>query len=403
MGQNRRPVAILSLGTAVPAYQAKQTAINQWMAASFGAKPALVRWLKGIYANSGIETRYACVPDFLQPPSLSRLAPGRPLAETLTTAERMAIYERESVTLGTLAGQRALAAYAQASHIELSAVVNAVTHLIVVSCTGFFAPGLDMALAQQLNLASTVQRTLIGFMGCAAAFNGLRVATQMVQSQPTALVLVVCVELCSIHIQPGDERENLISASLFADGASACLVGVPEAQSNDVFEIEGFHTTIKPETKSQMVWQIGNYGFVLRLSPQIPDHLADAAPTALHALFGNHSHPHFWAIHPGGRAIVDSLNAIFQLAPEQTMATRSVLRRFGNLSSATAFFVLAELQQRLRQRTGVTEKLEGVAMAFGPGLVIEMARLVYISPATLARQDGAHGHQAEALGHGKIA
>ncbi|MBE7553326.1 MAG: type III polyketide synthase [Anaerolineales bacterium] len=403
MAQNGNSVAILSLGTAVPPYQAQQTAVNQWMAASFEAQPALVRWLRSIYTHSGIETRYACIPDFHQAPSLSRFAPGRPPAETATTAERMAIYERESVTLGMQAGQRALAAYAGKVKMDLPTAASAVTHLIVVSCTGFFAPGLDLALAQRLNLSSTVERTLIGFMGCAAAFNGLRVAHQIMRGQPTARVLVVCVELCSIHIQPGTERENLISASLFADGASACLVGTAESRSSDVFEIEGFHTRIKPETESHMVWQIGDHGFVLRLSPQIPDHLAEAAPAALRVLFDERAPPQFWAIHPGGRAIVDRLSSIFQLAPEQVLASRSVLRRYGNLSSATIFFVLEELRQKWRQHPDIPEQLTGVAMAFGPGLVMEMARLAYIPPLTPATNGKVRMNRVKVLGRGKTA
>jgi predicted naringenin-chalcone synthase len=403
MSQNGQSVAILSLGTAVPPYQAQQMAINEWMSISLEAQPALVRWLRSIYTHSGIETRHACIPDFLHAPSVSRFAPGRSPAETATTAERMAIYERESVTLGMQAGQRALTAYADTIKTDLLTAASAVTHLVVVSCTGFFAPGLDLALAQRLNLSSTVERTLIGFMGCAAAFNGLRVASQIVRGQPAALVLVVCVELCSIHIQPGTERENLISASLFADGASACLVGTAENQASDVFEIEGFHTRIKPDTEAHMVWQIGDHGFVLRLSPQIPDHLAEAAPTALGVLFDQRPPPQFWAIHPGGRAIVDRLSSIFQLAPAQVLASRSILSRFGNLSSATIFFVLEELQQKWRQHPVTPEKLTGIAMAFGPGLVMEMARLAYIPPVAPATNGKVPMDQVEVLGHGKIA
>ncbi|HXW01276.1 MAG TPA: type III polyketide synthase [Anaerolineae bacterium] len=395
MDQNGGCIALLSLGAAVPKYRAKQAEVGRWMANSFEGQPALGRWLRSLYANSGIETRYACVPDFLEPPARSRFAPGRALTDAATTAERMAIYEREAVALGTTAGCQALAAYGDARQSELIAVINSITHLIVVSCTGFFAPGLDLAIAQRLNLAPTVERMLIGFMGCAAAFNGLRAATQIVKGQPSARVLVICVELCSIHIQPGTERENLISASLFADGASACLVGVAEANQGHIFEIGGFHTSVKPETRAEMVWQIGDYGFALRLSPQIPDHLAEAAPAALQTLLNGDPRPQFWAIHPGGRAIVDRLVDIFQLKPEQVTASRSVLRQFGNLSSATIFFVLAELQRKL-SREVVGKKVEGVAMAFGPGLVIEMARLAYIPPAQEALREAVSG-RAEAF------
>jgi predicted naringenin-chalcone synthase len=248
--------------------------------------------LKHLYANSGIETRYACVPDFLQLPTCSRLAPGQTPTEALTTAERMLIYEREAITLGAAAARRALTAFCQTSSNDLGAVTGSVTHLIGVSCTGFFAPGLDIAIVRALNLSPIVERTFIGFMGCAAAFNGLRTAWQIVSSQPSARVLVVCVELCSIHIQPGSKRENLISACLFADGASACLVGQPQGQG-DLFEIGGFYTALKPETEAEMVWQIGNHGFVLQLSPRIPEHLAEAAPAALKELLGSYTRPHF--------------------------------------------------------------------------------------------------------------
>lgn len=385
MDQNGHRIAVLSLGTAVPKYQATQRAVGQWMAASFETQPALGRWLKRVYANSGIETRYACVPDFLQPPEQSRLAPGQAPADTLTTAERMAIYEQEATTLGAAAARQALATFGKASKSDLTTVTNSVTHLIGISCTGFFAPGLDIAIASQIKLAPTVKRTLIGFMGCAAAFNGLRMAWEIVSGQPSARVLVVCVELCSLHIQASSEPESLISASLFADGASACLVGRPQEQG-DIFEIESFYTGLKPETGSEMIWQIGDHGFVLRLSPKIPDHLAEAAPAALNKLVGSYTWPCFWAIHPGGKAILDRLATIFGLEPEQLRASRSVLRCFGNLSSATIFFVLDELRHKLRHEKTNGHEIEGVAMAFGPGLVIEMARLAYIPPAAAGEQ-----------------
>lgn len=391
MYKHGRRIALLALGTAVPPYRVTQEAAVEWMARSFAGQPALGRWLRNLYANSGIETRHACVPDFIRPPELSRLAPGLNPADMLTTAERMLIYERESVRVGVAAARQALARYGQATDQGYPTVAKTVTHLIVVSCTGFFAPGLDIAIARQLDLAPTVERSLIGFMGCAAAFNGLRAAAQVVRGNPSARVLVVCVELCSLHVQPGADRENLISGSLFADGASACLVGEAAPGQGDLFEVEDFFTSIKPGTRSEMVWQIGNHGFVLRLSPRIPEHLAEAAPEAVGQLFGQGASPRFWAIHPGGRAIVDRLAKIFCLPPEQVAASRSVLRRFGNLSSATMFFVLNEIRQKLGHEGSGADRIEGVAMAFGPGLVIEMARLAYVPPTA---PDGRNGHRA---------
>jgi predicted naringenin-chalcone synthase len=263
-----------------------------------------------------------------------------------------------------------------------------VTHLVVATCTGFFAPGLDFALAQCLQLPLSVERTLIGFMGCSAMFNCLRYANQIVQANPDALVLVVSVELCSLHSQPEPLRDQLVGASFFADGASACLVGTPYEIEGGYFNLSDFHTSMKPDTESEMVWQIGNYGFALRLSPRIPEHLADAAPATLATLFPDGA-PMFWAIHPGGKAIIDRLVKSFELDESQIAASRAVLRQYGNLSSATILFVLAEIQRAFMEEgsgdAASSQKAQaGVAMAFGPGLVIEMARLEYVMPVAKA-------------------
>lgn len=393
-------VALLSFGTALPPYGAAQTEIGEWMACSLGNERATRRFLHSLHANSGIEMRYSCCPDYLHPATESRFAPGQPYERAPTTAERMAIYTSEAPPLGRVAAHQALAAYAEKSDSALDAVVASITHLVVVSCTGFFAPGLDFVIARDLGLASTVHRTLIGFMGCSAAFNGLRSAYQIVRSQPTARVLVVSVELCSLHTQPHPSLDQLAAYALFADGAAACLIGQPDLADHDFFQLEAFHTGTKPDTQQEMVWAIGDYGFTLHLSPKVPQHLVEIAPVALMALFAE-ARPAFWAIHPGGRAIVDRLAQIFDLCPAQVAASREVLRRYGNLSSATILFVLDELQRQLRQSGAQTATLSkngndsrfeadgsrraeqatssGVAMAFGPGLVVEMARLRYVS------------------------
>lgn len=208
MWQATHRAAILSLGTAVPEHFVEQESLSDWMIEAVGATPALARWMKRLYAGSGIETRYSCLPDASYPPTQSRFAPDRPLAEVPTTIERMEIYEQVSVAIGSAAARRALQDFAETHTQDVRAATESVTHLIVVSCTGFFAPGLDLMIARQLGLRPTVERTLVGFMGCAAAFNALRLANHIVQGQTDARVLVVCVELCSLHIQPGQKREN---------------------------------------------------------------------------------------------------------------------------------------------------------------------------------------------------
>ncbi len=301
----------------------------------------------------------------------------------------MAIFARESVPVGAAAARRALATFAQQRGMATGDAPKFITHLMVVTCTGFFAPGLDFVLTQELGLSPMVNRTAIGFMGCAAMFNALRLASQAVEADPNACVLVVSVELCSLHSQPNSaERDMLVAASLFGDGASACVIGRPTATSTDYFCLEQFHGIIKPNTGNEMVWTIGDHGFQLHLSPRIPEHLAEVAPQSLGQLF-DIEQPAFWAIHPGGRAILDRLAQIFALDAAQMRPSRDVLRRVGNVSSATLLFVLDEVRKQFTADTAMhngraqmSEELDGcqgVAMAFGPGLVIEMARLRYVA------------------------
>jgi predicted naringenin-chalcone synthase len=364
------------------------------MADSFAGRRRIQRLVRMIHSQSGIDTRYSCAPAYLEPPTDSRLAPGADPSHSATTAERMEIYEQAAPPLGTAAARQALAQYADACGQTLEQVGASITHLIAISCTGLFAPGLDFALARELRLSSAVRRTLVGFMGCAATFNGLRLAAEIVRGQPSARVLVVSVELCSLHNQPSEENDFLVGASIFSDGAAAALVGNPSPGDSDFFRLEEFYTATHPDSQEEMAWNIRDHGFALRLSPRVPEHLGVAAPLAVQAVFGSRR-PYFWAIHPGGRAIVDRLSEIFALTSQDLLATREVLRQFGNMSSATILFVLEHLRRQLRERSAALpatptrsehdgglrrDSLTGVAMAFGPGLVVELSRLTYVPP-----------------------
>lgn len=370
----RKPAArpaIVSIGTALPPFHASQDLICEWMSTSFGEDPAIHRTLKTLYKGSGIDYRFSCLDDYLRPPIESQFAPGKPPEKTATTAERMAIYERESILLGVRSAKNAIEDLARTTGSSFDSIKSGITHVVAISCTGFFAPGLDLVISKELNLDPEIGRTLIGFMGCAAMFNGLRTATQIAEADPTARVLVVSVEISSIHIQPGREKRNLVAASLFADGSSACIVEVPAAGQSDCFRIEALITLVAPDTAGEMIWKIGDHGFELKLSQRIPRHLEKAAPEVLRGLFGR-SDPEYWAIHPGGPAILDRLASVLSLSPEDLFHSRNTLRRVGNISSSTILFVLNEFRKK-----SLDSPRTGVAMAFGPGLVIEMARLAY--------------------------
>lgn len=372
--------AILGLATAVPPHRQDQATIGKWMRAAFADDPGLARWLGLLYNAGGIEYRQSVVPELLAPPGENRWSPDRDPVSSPGTSERMRLYREHAPALA-LAAARPLIRLLEdrtaadgalaAGHDEGPPLGReAVTHLIVTSCTGFYAPGLDLDLAIGLGLRRDLKRTLIGFMGCAAGLTALRMAAEIVQGSPEALVLVVSAELCTLHLQPTRDREALIGASLFADGAGAALVGRPRPGLPGRFALDSFATHLTPDTESEMVWTVGDHGFELRLSPQVPERVAATAPSLIEDLVG--ATPAFWAVHPGGKGILDKLERTAGLPPEALAPSRWVLRERGNLSSATIFHVLERWAESL------AEPCMGVAAAFGPGLVTELAALRWL-------------------------
>lgn len=267
-----------------------------------------------------------------------------------TTAARMRFYEQAARKLATEA----------VTALGLGRDREQVTHLIVASCTGFSAPGLDFHIMRDAGLPETVERTIVGFMGCFAAVNALKLARHIVRSEPHALALVVNVELCSLHLQEQFVLPRLMSFLLFADGASAALVSSEPAG----MALGAFRATVIPETEGLITWHIRDTGFEMELSGQVPGTIRRFLRSSGPAFLGAEA-PTLWAVHAGGRSILDAVQQGLELPPEALHHSRAVLREFGNMSSATLMFVL---QRLLRQpvRGG-----PGVAMAFGPGLTVE--------------------------------
>ncbi len=270
-----------------------------------------------------------------------------------STGARMALYRDAALGLA----RQAIAA------LEISAERDGISHLIVASCTGFTAPGLDFDIMRDTGLASSIERTVVGFMGCFAAVNALKLARHIVRSEPGAKVLVVNLEISSLHLQEQWELEKMLSFLLFGDGCGACLVSAEPTG----LALGKFRAEVLPRSADLITWEIGDQGFEMHLSGQVPgrirrwlreygsDLLDDRKPSEV-AL---------WAVHAGGRSILDAVQHGLALSPEALGFSRDVLRAFGNMSSATLIFVL----QRILRSTQATG--EGLAMAFGPGLTVE--------------------------------
>ncbi len=248
---------------------------------------------------------------------------------------------------------------------------SGITHLIVGSCTGFVAPGLDQIIVKRAGLDPSVERTVVGFMGCYAAVNSLRLAHHIVRSEPTARALVVNLELCSLHFQETGDLEKLLSMLLFGDGCAASLVTADETG----FALQDFKSAAIDESGELITWRIGDQGFDMKLSGEVPIRIGKALTAELERnapdgiLRGKRPTDYdIYAVHAGGRSILDAVETGFELPADTLKWSRGVLRDFGNMSSATLMFVLNRILASDEPATA------GMAMAFGPGLACETFR-----------------------------
>ncbi|WP_426446318.1 type III polyketide synthase [Paenibacillus sp. S-38] len=372
MQQSQAPAqggaAILGIGTAMPDNLIDQKVVLQTLSEIMGERSDGYRWAKRIFKQCGVETRYSCDPRILQGAGSNPYFRAREEGDTLGTKERMEVYRREALPLARRAAAEAL----QDSGTE----AGAITHLITVSCTGQFLPGLDALLVRELGLSPRTNRIPLHFLGCAAGLKAIALSGQLAAADPAARILVVSVELCSLHIQPGLTREDLFAASFFGDGAASCVIGRPNRRHAGVFRLDGDRSVLFAGTTEAMTWDVGNHGFDLYLSQEIPRLLGGNLPPELELFLGGGERPAFWAIHPGGRGIVDTLQEMLDLTDAETAYSRGILRDCGNLSSATIFFVLRTMREDLQSRG--SGPAAGTAMAFGPGLTAELVRLTYL-------------------------
>jgi predicted naringenin-chalcone synthase len=364
------PAALWAIGTALPAHRAPQTAIRSFMGRLVGGDRRTDKLLDRVYRASAIEARHSVLADFTTGEGIYLTRDGA--RRTPSTGERNALYVQHASDLAEAAARDAFARCRGATPAR-------VTHLVTVSCTGFSAPGVDLDLVARLGLPRSVARTHVGFMGCFAAFPALRLARAFCAEDPHALVLIVAVELCTLHLQASDDPDAVLAASVFADGAAALLVAAapPGEPTARVLTIERTASALTQGGATDMAWTIGDHGFAMTLSSYVPRVVEAEIAAALAPLLDDAgvavADVPWWAVHPGGRAIVDRVEAALALPPEAVAAARSVLRSAGNMSSVTVPFVLAALTDPNRPGPAPGERV--VAVAFGPGLTVDSALL----------------------------
>jgi predicted naringenin-chalcone synthase len=188
---------------------------------------------------------------------------------------------------------------------------------------------------------------------------------------------VVCAELCTLHFQTHGTLEEVVVNSLFSDGAAAAVLSArTEQEAQGALAYVDGRAQLDSDSMDAMTWDIGDTGFLMGLSSRVPDVLAEHLPSYLRCLLEPHALDadaiDFWAVHPGGRAIVERAQEVIGLADADVHDSLDVLRQHGNMSSPTILFVLKRFLDR-HQANGQRSLEHGVAMAFGPGLTIEGA------------------------------
>lgn len=352
-----QPVYINRIATAVPPHDVHRKFVDY--APSLLPDERSRRLFRRMAERSQIDHRYSFVepdpsPDALDRPGLFRRG------AFPDTAARMRLYEAQAFGLAAEALER----------LDVAGSAAGITHLIVTTCTGFYAPGLDLQVMAALGLDPGVERTVVGFMGCQAALPALKLAAGAVRSRPGARVLMLNLELCTIHLRETDDLERLLSFVLFADGCAASLVSAEPVG----IEVTGFRSAVLPASADQITWHIGASGFEMWLDGAVPATIARGLPAHVRGLLGNRDPAgvDLWAVHPGGRSVLDAVEDSLGLDGDSLDASRAVLRDYGNMSSPTVMFVLSRLLGAAgpgADRGG--DGRVGCALAFGPGLTAE--------------------------------
>ena len=358
---NETNTRIVSIGTAVPENNYLQTDLAEWMHQRLdGANKRMSRIFKILYRKTKIDKRHSVLKDFHKNcinPALFTNSLTEPKVE-----ERLAIYNKEAVSLAELATNKCLVEHNK----------DNITHLITVSCTGMSAPGIEIQLKQKLGLKLNAQTYAVNFVGCYAFFPALKMADAFIKADPKSKVLIVAVELCTLHFQNKDSDDHLLSNALFSDGAAACLCSA-EPGSNTSLKLKGTDQLLIPKGESDMAWNIHSEGFLMKLSSYIPQLVDEGIKGLIGKLLGSkklqRQDIQHWAIHPGGRKILEVCEAELQLNDDELSASYSTLKNFGNMSAPTILFVLEEM---IKTETLVNgENL--FACGFGPGLTLEAA------------------------------
>lgn len=357
---------IIAIGTAVPAFKHRQEAILQFMQQVYAFTEPDKRKLRFLYHQSAIQTRYSVIPDYSRPLSEWKFYPQAEHLDPFPSLEyRMTWYHKYAAPLSVAAIRDCLDGKIRKQDI---------THLITVSCTGMSAPGLDLQLMELLELPRHTDRSSVNFMGCYAAIHAMKTADAICAQQPTAQVLIVCTELCTLHFQREATTDNIASSLLFGDGSAALVITGDQHPSRGLQFVQ-FYSEVIPKGKKDMAWELSSSGFLMTLSGYIPDLLQEDFNGLVERALNKSNHRlediTHWCIHPGGKKILEAVHRALQLHNGALDNCYEVLKEYGNMSSPTILFILKKILHQLVHPAVAPQQQHLFAAAFGPGLTME--------------------------------
>jgi predicted naringenin-chalcone synthase len=354
---------IISTGTAVPENAADQDQILEFMCAAYRDDTAS-RKLRILFHSSGISIRHSVIPDF----GMGKLVYGNFFGNgTPDIEKRMQLYRNNAAALAIRAIGNLF------DKLETTIQSFGITHLITVTCTGMYSPGIETEIMERLQLPLGIFHTSVNFLGCNAAFPAQKIADAFTRSDRNAKVLVVCVELCTIHFQPKNNNDNLLSNTIFGDGAAALLMVSDEYATSHTLKglsVKGFNSGVLGDGKELMGWNIKPLNFEMVLNAAVPAFIGEKikefvseTKRVLDILPGEVDK---WAVHPGGRKILDNVKKELGLTDDQMANSYRVLREYGNMSSPTILFIINLIMDQV---PAPGEQV--MAIGFGPGISID--------------------------------
>ena len=351
---------ITAIGTANPAYKIKQSVIADFMVKAMGLTYQNERRLRSLFRSSGIDYRFSVLKDYSRDSGYEFFPDNENLEPFPSTEKRVQEFRQHALPLSLGAIKNALP----------GEDFNSITHLIVVCCTGMYAPGLDIDIIKALRLPTDIQRVCINFMGCYAAINALQTGDAFCRANPSAKVLIVCTELCSLHFQKEPTDDNLLSNALFGDGSAAVIMETQKPKTTSLRPLK-FYNDLLFKGEHDMAWNIGNFGFEMRLSSYVPNliekGIKDLADSLFKGISIDQESVQYFAIHPGGKKILSTIERELNISEEQNKYAHHVLRNYGNMSSPSVLFVLNEI---FRMLSSGDDKKHVLSFAFGPGLTL---------------------------------